>query len=120
MEEKTRIATETLAELYLKGQNIEKAYEIYQQLLQQNPTNIRFKEKVRELELRMRESGRVPSGGGEPPIGPKMEVDRAIGELKAWLNRIQQAKKESIEERGFGIQNGARKNRSHKRDPEGR
>ena len=96
MEEETRIATETLAELYLKGHNIEKAYEIYQQLLQQNPANIRFKEKVRELELRMRESGRVPSGSDEPPIGPKRDVDRAIGELKAWLNRIQKAKKKSI------------------------
>jgi len=96
MEEEIRIATETLAELYLKGHNIEKAYEIYQQLLQQNPTNIRFKERVRELELRMRESGRAPSGDGKPPIGPKRDVDRAIGELKAWLNRIQKAKKESI------------------------
>ncbi len=96
MEEETRFATETLAELYLKGQNIEKAYEIYQQLLQQNPTNIRFKEKVRELELRMRESGRVPSGGGAPPVGPRRDVERAIGELKAWLSRIQKAKKKSI------------------------
>ena len=96
MEEETRIATETLAELYLKGQNIEKAYEIYQQLLQQNPTNIRFKERVRELELRMKDSGRGPSEGGESPTGPTRDVDRAIGELKAWLNRIQKAKKESI------------------------
>ena len=96
MEEEIRIATETLAELYLKGENIEKAYEIYQQLLQQNPTNIRLKQKVRELELRMRESGHVPSGGDEPPIGPKTDVERAIGELKTWLDRIRKAKKESI------------------------
>lgn len=95
MEEKSRIATETLAELYLKGQNIEKAYEIYQQLLQQNPTNISFKEKVRELELQMRQSRRVPFGSDEPPKGSKRDIDRAIGELKAWLNRIQKAKKES-------------------------
>jgi tetratricopeptide (TPR) repeat protein len=95
MEEETNFATETLAELYLKGQNIEKAYEIYQQLLEQNPSSIRFKEKVRELELRLKELGDVPSGGGEP-TKPKRDIERAIGELKAWLDRIQRAKKKSI------------------------
>ena len=57
MEEEANIATETLAKLYLKGENIEEAYKIYRQLLKQNPTSNRFKEKVRELELRLRESG---------------------------------------------------------------
>lgn len=92
MEEKIGIATETLAELYLQGQNLEKAYEIYRQLLKQNPTSVKLKEKVRELELLMRESGRVPSGGGEASKEPKEDVERAIGELKAWLKRIQQTK----------------------------
>ena len=92
MEEKIGIATETLAELYLQGQNLEKAYKIYRQLLKQNPTSVKLKEKVRKLELLMRESGRVPSGGGEPSKEPKKDVERAIGELKEWLNRIQQAK----------------------------
>ena len=48
MEEETNIATETLAELYLKGENFEEAYKIYRQLLKQDPTSIRLKEKVRE------------------------------------------------------------------------
>ena len=95
MGEETRIATETLAELYLKAQNIEKAYEIYQQLLKQNPNNVRYREKVRELELRLRESGSVSSGGGTSPIKPKRDIERAIGELKEWLNRIKQARKRS-------------------------
>ncbi len=92
MKEEIGIATETLAELYLQGANLEKAYKIYQQLLKQNPTSVKFKEKLRELELRMRESGCVPPGGGEPSAGPKKDVERTIGELKAWLNRIQQDK----------------------------
>jgi tetratricopeptide (TPR) repeat protein len=95
MEKKSNIETETLAELYLKGENIEKAYEIYQQLLQQNPASTRFKEKVRELELRLRESGGIPSGGGESPKR-KRDIERAIRELREWLNRIQRARKKSI------------------------
>ena len=94
MEEESNIATETLAELYIKGENIEEAFKIYQQLLQQNPTSIRFKEKVRELELRLRESRDI-SSGGESPTKPKMNIERAIGELKEWLNRIKQARKRS-------------------------
>jgi tetratricopeptide (TPR) repeat protein len=95
MGEETRIATETLAELYLKAQNIEKAYEIYQQLLSQNPSSIRYREKVRELELRLRESGGIASGGNELPISPQGDIQRSIGELKGWLKRIQRAKKKS-------------------------
>lgn len=85
MEKKSNIETETLAELYLKGDNIEKAYEIYQQLLQQNPASTRFKEKVRELELRLRESPKQ-----------KNDIERALRELREWLNRIQQARRKSI------------------------
>ena len=95
MDEEASIVTETLAELYLKGENIEKAYEIYQQLLRQNPGSTRFREKVRELELRLREWGGVPSGGAESPE-LKRDIERAIGELKAWLNRIQRARKKSM------------------------
>jgi tetratricopeptide (TPR) repeat protein len=95
MEEETNIATETLAELYLKGENIEEAYKIYRQLLKQNPTSIRFREKVSELELRLRESRDVSSEGGESPVKPKRDIERAIGELKEWLNRIKQARKRS-------------------------
>jgi predicted Zn-dependent protease len=94
MEEETIIVTETLAELYLKGENIEKAYRIYQRLLRQNPTSSKLKEKVRELELLLKESGRVPSGGDESQRR-KGDVERAIGDLKEWLDRIQQAKKRS-------------------------
>jgi len=95
MEEEANIATETLAELYLKGENIEEAYKIYQQLLEQNPSSIRFKEKVRELEMRLRASGDVSSGAGELPIKAKREIERTIGELKEWLNRIQKNRKRS-------------------------
>ncbi len=95
MEEETTIATETLAELYLKGENIEEAYKIYRQLLKQDPSSIRFKEKVRELELRLRKSRGVSSGGGKSPIKSKRDIERAIGELKDWLNRIRQARKRS-------------------------
>jgi len=94
MEDEAILATETLAELYLKGENIEKAYQIYLRLLRQDPTNTRFKEKVRQLELLLRESGRVPSGGDESQRR-KGDIERAIEELKEWLDRIQQAKKRS-------------------------
>jgi hypothetical protein len=95
MEEETNIATETLAELYLKGENIEEAYKIYRQLLKHDPTSIRLKEKVRQLELRLMKSGDVSSGGGKSPIKPKRDIERAIGELREWLNRIKQARKRS-------------------------
>ncbi len=95
MEEESNIATETLAELYLKGENIEEAYKIYRQLLKQDPTSIRLKEKVRELELRLRKSGDASSGVGKSPIKPKRDIERTIGELKAWLKRIKQARKRS-------------------------
>ena len=54
----------------------------------------KLKEKVRELKLLLRESGRVPSGGNESPRR-KGDVERAIEDLKEWLDRIQQAKKRS-------------------------
>lgn len=108
MEEEINIATETLAELYLKGENINEAYKIYRQLLKENPTSMRFKEKVRELELRLRE---VSSGGGESPIEPKTNIERAIGELKEWLNRIQQARKTMKE--GLENQNEAGEDQSY-------
>lgn len=95
MEEEANISTETLAELYLKGENIKKAYEIYQQLLKQNPASTRFKEKVRELELRLRKSGGVSSGGSES-LKRKKNIELTIRELKEWLNQIQRAKKKSI------------------------
>lgn len=95
MEKKSNIETETLAELYLKGENIEKAYEIYQQLLKQNPASTRLKEKVRELELRLRESGGISSGGSKSQKRKK-NIERTIRELKEWLDQIQQAKKKSI------------------------
>jgi tetratricopeptide (TPR) repeat protein len=95
MGEETRIATETLAELYLKAQNIGKAYEIYQQLLSQNPNSIRYRKKVRELELRLKESGGISSGESELSIRHQGDIERSIGELKAWLKRIQRAKKKS-------------------------
>jgi tetratricopeptide (TPR) repeat protein len=94
MEEEAILATETLAELYLKGENIEKAYQIYQSLLRQNPTSTRLKEKVRELEFLLRESGRVPSGRDKSQRR-KGDIERAIEDLKEWLDRIQQAKKRS-------------------------
>ena len=95
MEEEANIATETLAELYLKGENIEEAYKIYRQLLKQNPSSIRFKGKVRELEMRLRASGDVSSKAGKLPIKPKREIERTIGELKDWLNRIRKNRKRS-------------------------
>jgi len=93
MEEEANIATETLAELYLKGENIEEAYKIYQELLKQNPTSIRLKEKVKGLEMRLGISGGVSSGVGESPIEPKREIERTIEQLKKWLNRIQKDRK---------------------------
>jgi hypothetical protein len=96
MEEEANIATETLAEMYLKGENIEKACEIYRQLLKQNPGSAKFREKVRELELRLGQSGGVAPRGSEYPKGPESEVDPTIGKLKEWLRRIQQARKKSI------------------------
>jgi tetratricopeptide (TPR) repeat protein len=106
MEEEENISTETLAELYLKGENIKEAHKIYRQLLKENPTSIRFKEKVRELGLSLRELRDDSSGRGESPIKPKRNIERAIGELKEWLNRIQQARKRSMEE-GLGTKNEA-------------
>lgn len=95
MDDEANIATETLAELYLKGENIKKAYEIYQQLLKQNPTNTRFREKVRELELRLRESGRISPGGSKSPK-QKGDIEHTIRKLRQWLNRIQKARKRSM------------------------
>lgn len=111
MEEEANIATETLAELYLKGENIKEAFKIYRQLLKQNPTSIRFRERVRELELRLRESREISAGGGESPIKPKRNIERAIGELKEWLNRIQQDRK-TMEE-GLENQNEAGEDQSY-------
>jgi len=69
--------------------------EIYQQLLKQNPASTRFKEKVRELELRLRKSGGVSSGESES-LKQKKNIERTIRELKEWLNQIQRAKKKSM------------------------
>jgi predicted Zn-dependent protease len=92
MEEESKLATETLAELYLKGENVEKAYQIYRELLKQNPDSSRYKDKVRELELRLNASKRDRQRR-EESSQPTGEIDRTIGELKEWLNRIQRTRK---------------------------
>ena len=96
MDEEGKLATETLAELYLKGDNIEKAYQIYQELLKKSPNSSRFREKVKELELRLIDSGRGLQGRGESLPRERRDIERAIGELKGWLNRIQRARKKSM------------------------
>jgi hypothetical protein len=95
MEEETKLATETLAELYLKGENVEKAYRIYRELLKQNPDNSRYKDKVRELELRLKASGRGRQRR-DGSLQPGGELDRTISELKEWLNRIQRTRKKRV------------------------
>ena len=87
--EKKEITTNTIAELYLRQGYPEKALDIYRAVLELDPGNKTARERLREIEARMR-----GGAGGEPAD----RIDAQIARLEEWLNRIRSMKRGEIRE----------------------
>lgn len=77
-----RIATKTLAEVYLSQGDSQRALEIYHEILKREPSNTQIRETIEDLKRRMAQDSRTPSRSGELT---RME---RIRNLERWRNSI--------------------------------
>lgn len=80
-----RLVTKTLAEIYLQQGHLQEAYEMFEALLEKDPSNKEIQEKLRELTEKLKTSPNVP-----PPASSKSEKIRL---LERWLSNIQERRK---------------------------
>ncbi len=80
------IATKTLAEIYWKQGDLQKAYEIYRTLSQRDPTDVEVQKRLIELNQALNPS--------EPtiPSRPRSKEEK-IRFLERWLAHIEERKK---------------------------
>jgi tetratricopeptide (TPR) repeat protein len=81
-----RLATRTLADIYLQQGHFQEAYEIFKILLEKDPNNTELQDKLRELNEKLTFP---PSNRGTAP-SPKEEKIRL---LKKWLANIQERRR---------------------------
>jgi hypothetical protein len=80
------IATKTLAEIYLKQGNLQKAYEIYKTLSERDPSDTEIQKKLDELREVMAVSHPSPK-----PF--PLSREEKIRFLEKWLTHIRERKK---------------------------
>jgi tetratricopeptide (TPR) repeat protein len=81
------IATKTLAEIYRKQGDLQKAYEIYKILSEKDPSDPEFQRKLNEL-------GKVMGlSHPSPPPSPRSREEK-IRFLEKWLTHIHERKKQ--------------------------
>jgi hypothetical protein len=81
-----RIATKTLAEIYIEQGHLKEAYEIYKLLHQKNPHDNEILIKLNELEKKLANS----SPSAQPHYRSKKEI---IDLLTKWLENIEKRKR---------------------------
>ncbi|MBW2055875.1 MAG: tetratricopeptide repeat protein [Deltaproteobacteria bacterium] len=79
-----KIATKTLAELYLEQGDTRKALEIYQQVLEQEPSNEEIREAIRVLESRVKR----PAQANTVDQGDGTGRSEKIKKLEKWREKI--------------------------------
>jgi predicted Zn-dependent protease len=82
-----KFATKTLAEIYLKQGDLQKAYEIFKALSQKDPSDMEIQKRLKELSEKLT-SSHAPS----PPSAQSNEEKIQI--LKKWLDNIRERKRE--------------------------
>lgn len=80
------IATKTLAEIYLRQGDLQRAYEIYKILSQRDPSDTEIQKKLKELNRAINPS---PSS----PLSLPLSKEEKIRYLERWLERIEKRKK---------------------------
>ena len=102
------LATTTLAELYVSQGHLDRAVNVYRELVASNPDNLEFPPRLEELELLVTaskeperwsarssgsSSGSLSGSGGAAPTAPSTDpnlrfLEDAIRELEGWLAAI--------------------------------
>ncbi|HXV63952.1 MAG TPA: tetratricopeptide repeat protein, partial [Vicinamibacteria bacterium] len=100
---KADMETRTLAELYASQGHVEKAIEVYKNLLARNPGDVEYQTRVDELTMLQQASARrakSPSVGetsGESGVGRDAPADEVRGKtialLEQWLHAIRESKR---------------------------
>jgi hypothetical protein len=83
----TEIATKTLAEIYLKQGDLQKAYEIYKILSEKDPSDPEIRNRLNELDQKL-----TTSLLSAQPL-PRSREEK-IRFLEKWLAHIQERKKQ--------------------------
>lgn len=81
-----RMATKTLAEIYLHQGHLQEAYQIFKALAEKDPNNMEIKLKLEELSKRLSPSSSL----SHPPPRSKEEKIRF---LERWLVNIRERRK---------------------------
>ena len=81
-----RIATKTLAEIYLQQGHLQEAYQIFKALAERDPNNMEIKLRLEELGKQLHPSSLLP----HPPLRSKEEKIRF---LERWLINIRERKR---------------------------
>ena len=81
-----RMATKTLAEVYLQQGHLREAYEIFKTLAERDPDNTELKLRLEELQKQLIPSSPIP----HPPPRSKEEKIRL---LERWLANIRERRK---------------------------
>ena len=82
-----RIATRTLAEIYLQQGHFQEAYEIFKALAEKDPHNVEIKHQLEQLSEKLSLSPPFPP----PPLRSKEEMIRF---LEKWLTNIHKRRRE--------------------------
>jgi predicted Zn-dependent protease len=80
-----RMATKTLAEIYLQQGHLQEAYEIFKALSEKDPSNQETQARLKELEEKLRSSA--------PIHQTSVSTEEKIRILKQWLANIQERRK---------------------------
>lgn len=81
-----RLATKTLAEIYLRQGYLQEAYEIYKTLAERDPSDSEIQRRIQELE------SKVHPFPPHPPAHP-LSREEMIHYLTKWLANIRKLKK---------------------------
>jgi tetratricopeptide (TPR) repeat protein len=81
-----RIATKTLAEIYLQQGHLQEAYEIFKGLAERDPNNMEIKLKLEELSKQLNPSSPLPH-----PL-PRSKEEK-IRFLERWLVNIRERRR---------------------------
>ena len=78
------IITKTLAEIYLRQGDLQKAYDIFRTLSRENPSDAEIQERLKELSEKLTSS---------PAYQTTSSTERRIQTLNRWLNNIQRRRR---------------------------
>lgn len=85
------LSSATLAELYFEQGLLERAVEVYRQVLDEEPTNKGARERLAQIEMLVRDGAAdlsVPAENGDDPAARRRALERTIARLEALLEVV--------------------------------